>query len=97
MEKPMVEQDLLNFRPERVSGAMCRQEQFGAMLVAGNLPILNLNEDAFKIWTLCDGRLTIGEIEATLQEEFETEELHERLLEFFRYCIDNKLLIASTS
>lgn len=93
----MKEQDLLNLSPEPAPGAMCRQEQFGAMLVAGNLPILNLNDDAYKIWTLCDGRRTISEIEVILQEEFEAEGLHERMLEFFRYCLDNNLLIIPRS
>lgn len=93
----MKEMDLLNLCPEPAPGAMCRQEQFGAMLVAGNLPILNLNADAYKIWTLCDGKRTIPEIEATLQEEFEAEDLHERMLEFFRYCLENNLLIIQRS
>lgn len=88
----MPDEKILSARPRPAPGAMCRQEQFGAMLVAGNLPILSLNEDARRIWELCDGKRTVAEIEAVLGEEFVAEGLRERMLEFFHYCLDNGLL-----
>ncbi|MEI7591557.1 MAG: PqqD family protein [Deltaproteobacteria bacterium] len=89
----MNEDEMLSIRPEPVPGAMCREEQFGAMLVVGNMPILNLNKDAKQLWELCDGRKTIAEIEAVLNEEYDEGQLRTRLLEFFSFCFQNGLLV----
>ncbi len=93
----MNKDEMMSIKPEPASGAMCREEQFGAMLVVGNMPILNLNEDAKRIWDLCDGIKTIAEIENTLGEDYEAAELRPRMLEFFHFCFQNGLLIKAGS
>lgn len=93
----MNEEEMLSIRPEPAAGAMRREEQFGAMLVVGNMPILNLNEDAKRLWDMCDGIKTIAEIENTLGEEYEAAELRPRMLEFFSFCFQNGLLVQAKS
>lgn len=93
----MNEEKMFNIRPKPASEARCREEQFGAMLAVGNMPILNLNEDAKKLWDMCDGKNTIAEIENALGEEYEAAELRPRMLEFFSFCFQNGLLIKAES
>jgi hypothetical protein len=93
----MNEKEIMSMRPAKAPEAMCRVEEFGAMLVVGDMPILNLNEDARHIWELCDGFRTVSEIENILKNEYEDDNLRERMLEFFNFCIENKLLVQTNS
>jgi hypothetical protein len=93
----MDEEKMLSIRPKPAPSAMCRDENFGAMLAAGNMPILNLNKDAKKLWDLCDGNKTIAEIEAVLSNEYDVKKLRPRMMEFFDFCFQNNLLIKINS
>lgn len=93
----MNDEKMMSIRPEKAPGAMCRVEAFGAMLVVGDMPILNLNEDARQVWELCDGSRTISEIAEILSEDFKIVNLRERMLEFFSFCFENGLLIQADS
>lgn len=88
----MTDQELLTLKPVPAPGTLCRKEAFGAMVAGGNLPILNLNEDSVQIWGLCDGLRTVAEIEALLLNDYQDEGLHERLVEFMRYCLENNFM-----
>jgi hypothetical protein len=72
---------------------MCREEPFGAMIAAGDLPILTLNEDALAFWKLCDGNRTVEDIEGLLLAEYEVGELRHRILEFVRYALESGILV----
>lgn len=89
----MTDQELLSIKPMPAPGTLCRKETFGAMVAGGNLPIMNLNEDGMQIWELCDGVKTVAEIEALLIKDFQSEGLHERLLIFLQYCLENSFII----
>ena len=91
----MNEQELMALKPNPASGTLCRKEAFGAMVAGGNLPIMNLNEDGLQIWELCDGKRTVAEIETLLIENYQQEGLHERLLTFLQYCLENNFLISA--
>lgn len=73
--------------PVPAPGAMLRREAFGGMLAAGNMSILNLNDDAVAIWELFDGERTVAAIESLLLEEYEAQHVRETLPEFVRYCL----------
>jgi hypothetical protein len=49
-------------RPVQNSQVKVRREEFGRLLVVAGLPMLCINEDAAKIWDLCDGKRTVAEI-----------------------------------
>ena len=84
--------DVFSFKLKPAKGVMVRQESFGAMVAGGNLPILNLNEDALSIWNLCDGTRTVKEIKEILTEEFEDSNMDQLLVEFVNYCVENGFL-----
>lgn len=88
----MNEVEIMNVKPKPTKGTMTRAETFGAMLAGGNRPILNLNEDAKKIWEMCDGSRTVTEIEQILLKEYEVEKLREKLIEFMNFGLSNGLL-----
>ena len=82
----------LNLRLRHAPKAVLREEAFGAMLVAGNLPVLSLNKDALRIWELLDGTKSVAEVECLLEQEYESEVLRPRLLTFLDFCLTNGLL-----
>lgn len=82
----MDEQTLYASVPVPAAGTMLRKEAFGAMLAGGNLPILNLNQDAAAIWELFDGKRTVREIEALLFAQHKADDVRQTLPEFIRYC-----------
>lgn len=86
--------DITLFRsiPATVEGAMLRREPFGAMLAAGNLPILNLSEDAANAWELIDGKRSVAEIERILIAEYADETVHDALAQLIRFFLDNKFI-----
>lgn len=88
----MSESEIMNIKPKPTKGTMMRIEAFGAMLAGGNRPILSLNEDAKKIWEMCNGCRTVAEIEQILSREYEAEKLYEKLIEFMRFSLSNGLL-----
>jgi len=89
----MTDHEFMATKPMPSPGSLCRKEAFGAMVAGGNLPILNLNEDSVQIWENCDGVRTVAEIEALLLEHYQQEGLHDRLVTFLRYCLDNGFMI----
>lgn len=93
----MMEDDLLYASvPTPKKGTMARREAFGVMLAGGNLPILNLNEDAAAIWELFDGQRTVRDIEAILLDEYEEEAVQRSLPEFVRYCVNAGFIVLRT-
>lgn len=88
----MTDEEILRARVVPVAKAMCREEPFGAMVAAGDLPILTLNEDALAVWKLCDGNRTVQEIESVLLADYEADELRPRILELVRYGLESGIL-----
>lgn len=83
----MDDNELYEAVPVPAPGTMMRREAFGVMLAGGNMPILNLNEDAAAVWELFDGKRTVREIEALLLEEYEDDAVRQMLPEFVRFCL----------
>ena len=88
----MQEDVLMSIRPVPTKGTMVRDENFGALLVSGDKPIMALNEDALAVWKLCDGSRSVGEIKAIILEEYEASQLEHRLLELLTFCLSHHLL-----
>lgn len=79
--------------PVPAAGAMIRKEAFGAMLAGGNMPILNLNQDAAAIWELVDGKRSVREIEAVLLDQYETDDVRQTLPEVIRFLTLSGIII----
>jgi len=84
---------LLEMVPIPAPRTRVRQEEFGAMLISGDLPILRLNEDAAAVWQLCDGTRSVQEIITLLENSYEKEELISRLEELLSFFIENNILL----
>lgn len=86
-------EQLLKMVPIPAPRTKLRKEEFGAMLISGDLPILRLNEDAADVWQLCNGNRSIHEIISLLENSYEKEELTSRLEELLSFFIDNNILL----
>jgi len=86
-------QKLLQIKPIHADRSMLRSENFGAILVAGDNPLLSLNEDALKIWKLCDGTKSVNEIKLFLHKEYEDDQIENKLLIFIDFCLSEKILL----
>ena len=74
-------------------GTMMRQEEHGAILAGGDMPVINLNADSLVVWRLCDGSRTVEEVREILLEEYEEEKLDVRLFELILFCLKNGYLV----
>lgn len=90
-------EQLFNMVPMPAPKTKVRIENFGAMLISGDLPILRLNEDAAAVWQLCDGTRSVQEIIGLLENSYEQEELRPRLEELLAFFVDNNILLDAIS
>ncbi len=96
--KPTIDREqLLQLRPKPARGAMMREEEHGAILAGGEMPVININADGLAVWRLCDGTRTVEQIRELLLEEYEEEELDDRLFELVRFCLENGYLVDTPS
>jgi pyrroloquinoline quinone biosynthesis protein D len=89
--------DVLDVRPLRHPGVQSRSMVGGTTLVGPGegAPPHDLNEVAARIWSLCDGRLTVREIAAAIVGEFEVdgETARRDVAEFVSEMLEDGLLL----
>ncbi len=86
-------EQLLQLRPKPARGTMMREEEHGAILAGGDMPVININADGLAAWRLCDGTRTVRQVRQILLDEYEEEKLDARLLELIRFCLENGYLV----
>jgi len=75
-------------------GVKVRPEAFGALIFTNRTPILALNEDAYAVWKLIDGRRNVEQIAGELAGRFnDTARIRALVDEFVCSCIALGLVI----
>jgi hypothetical protein len=91
----VLDKDIMQIRPRHAKGTMLRTESFGAILVGGDQPLMSLNEDALAIWKLCDGSKIVNNIKTILLQEYENEQMEDKLISFIEFCLSKEFLVHS--
>ena len=87
----------LESRPRINSHVRSRNEKFGKLIIASNLPMLCINDDATIIWDLCDGKNNVSEIIDKIKNETHSktlnlENIEKNTISFLQYLLRLNLI-----
>lgn len=73
-------------------GVKSREESFGLLLVSKTTPAMSLNHDAKDVWNLIDGVKTVSEIVKILEQQYESNDVHDNIIEILNGFLQINLI-----